>query len=160
MTRIKTLQPHHCEWVWRINEEGLPGVGKVSQSEVQTLIKMAHLPLGCFIDGILIGFCLCLLPGTPYGSRNYRWFNQRHDSFLYVDRIAVRTDHRNSGVGGALYERVFNEADAHGWSVAAEVNTEPPNPGSMRFHMHHGFERIGTLDHGSTSVAMLLKQRT
>lgn len=155
MVHIRHLRPEDCGWVWRINEEGLPGVGEVSESALRGLIEIAHLPLGCFMADKPVGFCLCLRPGTTYSSPNYRWFDQHHDSFLYVDRIAVQTEHRNSGVGGQLYERVFREAEAHGWPVAAEVNTEPPNPDSMRFHVRHGFEQIGALNHGTKSVALL-----
>ncbi len=93
-----------------------------------------------------------------YGSLNYAWFNQHYDAFLYVDRIAVATNHRDRGVGSALYRRAIAKANEHAVPVAAEVNRRPPNPGSMRFHHRFNFVEVGTLDHGADkSVTMLLR---
>ena len=43
--------------------------------------------------------------------------------------------------------------------VTAEVNVQPPNPGSIRFHQRHGFEQVGVLEHDEKSVAMFLFQQ-
>ncbi|MED5496699.1 MAG: GNAT family N-acetyltransferase, partial [Candidatus Thermoplasmatota archaeon] len=93
-----------------------------------------------------------------YGSLNYAWFNEHYDSFVYVDRIAVSEENRNKGVGSALYNHVVSYSKQHGVPVAAEVNREPPNPGSMRFHNRFGFEEVGVLHHAEKSVTMFLKQ--
>ena len=84
---IRKLQVDDCAAMWRINEEGLPGVGKVTQASMEALLDFSILPLGMTVDATLAGFVLCLLPGTQYGSPNYRWFHERYDSFLYVDRM-------------------------------------------------------------------------
>ena len=55
--------------------------------------------MGCFKSGGMLGFVICLPPGTDYGSLNYAWFDERYDAFVYVDRIAVAEVHRNKGVG-------------------------------------------------------------
>jgi len=143
--------------MWRINEEGLPGVGAVSQDAMADLLRLSELPLGAFADDTLVGFVLCLVPGTRYGSLNYAWFHQHVAEFLYVDRIAVAAAHRGRGVGEALYGRVIAAATARGWPVAAEVSLRPPNPGSMRFHGRHGFNAVGMLEHGPKAVTMLLR---
>ena len=78
---------------WEINEQGLPGTGQVSHEEMADLFSLCELAIGMFEQNVLRGFVLCLLPDTRYGSLNYAWFNQRYDSFLYVDRIAVDRHH-------------------------------------------------------------------
>ena len=107
----------------------------------------------------MLGFVICLPPRTAYGSLNYAWFNERFDSFIYVDRIAVLEAHRDKGVGTKLYDRVVAHSQENNIPIAAEVNLEPPNPGSMRFHHRFGFEEVGTLHHKKKSVTMLLRKR-
>ena len=153
---LRGLSSDDVEAMWTINEEGLPGTGQVSRQELTTLLDLSSLSLGAFEGEMLLGFVLCLPPRTSYGSLNYGWFNQRYDAFLYVDRIAVAHDHRNQGVGSALYEQVLSVARDRAVPVAAEVNREPPNPGSMRFHHRFNFAEVGTLDHGTKAVIMFL----
>ncbi|MEC8632792.1 MAG: GNAT family N-acetyltransferase [Candidatus Thermoplasmatota archaeon] len=153
---IRHLTHADVEAMWVINEEGLPGTGRVSPSELTALLDLASLSLGAFDAQHMLGFVICLPPQTTYGSLNYAWFNQRYDAFLYVDRIAVATDHRNRGVGSALYSQVIAEANEQAVPVAAEVNLVPPNPGSVRFHHRFNFVEVGTLDHGEKAVTMFL----
>ena len=153
---IRNLTHADVEAMWAINEEGLPGTGQVSPAELIALLDLASFAVGAFEDDSMLGFVICLPPQTTYGSLNYAWFNQRYDAFLYVDRIAVATDHRNRGVGSALYSQVIAEANQQAVPVAAEVNLVPPNPGSVRFHHRFNFVEVGTLDHGEKSVTMFL----
>ena len=140
-----------------INEQGLPGTGKVNQQEMQKLLELSELSLGVFADKKLLGFVICLLPKTAYGSLNYAWFNERYDEFIYVDRIAVATDARNQGIGSMLYDRVFEYAKTNNIPVTAEVSLRPPNQGSDRFHLRHGYQVVGELDHGEKAVTMYIK---
>ena len=158
-TTLRRLTAEDVPTLWRINEEGLPGVGKVSEEALADLLSLADLPLGAFDGEVLVGFVLCLLPGTRYGSLNYAWFNDHYDQFVYVDRIAVAQAHRNHQLGSLLYAKVIEHADERGWPVAAEVSLQPPNPGSMRFHQRHDFAEVGTLHHAHQSVTMLLREQ-
>ncbi len=157
---IRGLTQAHLEPMWRVNEEGLPGVGKVSPEQLQALLELSVFSRGVFRADSLLGFVICLLPNTSYTSLNYGWFNARYDTFLYVDRVAVSEASRNQGVGSALYEAVYQQARREGLPVAAEVNLSPPNPGSMRFHLRHGFEEVGVLEHPTYTVSMLLKSES
>ena len=154
---IRALTLDDIEAMWAINEEGLPGTGQVSHDELASLLNLASFSMGVFEDGHLLGFVICLPPSTAYGSLNYAWFNQRYEAFLYVDRIAVAEAHRNKGVGSMLYEQVARHAGEQNIPVAAEVNLEPPNPGSMRFHHRFGFEEVGVLRHEKKAVTMFMR---
>jgi len=155
--QLKPLTASDMSTAWRINEEGLPGVGKVTVQAMHALLNFSDLPLGAFDDEALVGFVLCLPPATAYGSLNYAWFNARYERFIYVDRIAVSRSYRDQSIGSALYKAVFEHAQRHTLTVAAEVSLQPPNPGSMRFHHRHGFTEVGTLHHPNQSVAMLMR---
>jgi hypothetical protein len=154
---IRNLCSDDIPSLWRINEEGLPGTGKVSQEEIAEILSFSELSLGAYEDGLLTGFVICLLPRTRYGSLNYAWFNENYRDFLYVDRIAVSQKHRNKQIGSLLYEEVFKHASELKFPVAAEVSLNPPNPDSMRFHERKKFFEVGILHHVSMSVTMLIR---
>ena len=105
----------------------------------------------------LEGFLLTLADGADYDSLNYQYFSARYASFVYVDRIVVRPDRQRLGIGRRFYERLFALAD--GRPVTCEVNIEPPNEQSMRFHHQLGFTRVGeqATEGGSKRVALLAR---
>ena len=154
----RPLSQNDVQSMWAINEQGLPGTGQVTEKELSDLLNLSTLSLGIFSNEKLLGFVICLSPKTKYGSLNYAWFNEHYDEFLYVDRIAVSTDARDRGVGSKLYEDVISYSKENEMPIAAEVNKNPPNPGSMRFHNRFGFEEVGVLYHKEKSVTMLLRK--
>ena len=155
---IRNLASANIEAIWAINEQGLPGTGRVSEQEVSDLLQFSSLSVGMFDGNELLGFVICLPPGTRYGSLNYQWFNDHYNAFVYVDRIAVSTLHRNQGVGTKLYDAVVAYSKEKNIPIAAEVNLNPPNPGSIRFHERFNFEQVGVLHHNEKSVTMLLRK--
>ena len=155
---IRNLAPANIEAIWAINEQGLPGTGRVSEQEISDLLQFSSLSVGVFDGNELLGFVICLPPGTRYGSLNYQWFNDHYNAFVYVDRITVSTLHRNRGVGTKLYETVVAYSKEKNIPIAAEVNLNPPNPGSIRFHERFNFEQVGVLHHDEKSVTMLLRK--
>ena len=89
-----------------INEQGLPGTGKVDIEQLSKLREISEFTIGAYENGKMIGFVICLLPKQDYASLNYAWFNERYDDFIYVDRIAVEQSRRNHQVGTKLYSQV------------------------------------------------------
>jgi predicted GNAT superfamily acetyltransferase len=144
--------------VWGINEEGLPGTGKVTVEEISYLIEISNISIGVFDQDELVGFVICLSPNVDYGSLNYAWFNEKYDDFIYVDRIAVSINHRGLGIGSSIYQELFKISKQKRIPIAAEVNSVPPNPGSMRFHRRFKFLEVGTLKHDEKSVVMFLRK--
>ena len=64
------------------------------------------------------------------------------------------------GIGKQLYEAAFSEMAGQRDMLICEVNLEPPNPGSLRFHKSLGFEEAGErwLDDRSKGVVYLTRQ--
>lgn len=160
---IRSLEPADVEQVAAINDAGVPGVTPADASEIARLVSLAELALVSVDEsepaGVL-GFIIVMAPGVAYESENYRWFERRATNFLYVDRIAVAASARDRGVGAELYRAVIDAATASGREeVTCEVNTRPPNPGSMRFHARLGFAQVGTLATrgGAYEVALLAR---
>lgn len=155
---IRDLMALDSRSIWEINEQGLPGTGKVSEDEIIALLEFSSFSIGAYDNDNLLGFVICLPPATEYGSLNYAWFNDRYDRFLYVDRIAVSSDSRNQKIGSKIYQAVIDESVAQGVPIAAEVNLRPPNLDSIRFHERHGFTEVGEFTHGEKSVLMMLRE--
>ena len=78
---IRRLDSKDVAAAWQINEQGLPGTGKVSHDEMADLFSLSELPIGVFDGDEMLGFVLCLTPRTRYASLNYAWFNQRYQEF-------------------------------------------------------------------------------
>ncbi|WP_043110032.1 GNAT family N-acetyltransferase [Paraoerskovia marina] len=144
-----------------LNNAAYPAVPTMSAEEIRDLLAVA--------DASLVGvdpaepetpraLLVLVTPGAAYASENYAWFEEREASHLYVDRIVVAEDARNQGWGAALYEAAFAAAADRGLAVVTcEVNLDPPNPGSLRFHHRLGFERVGEqiTKGGTVTVEML-----
>ena len=81
---------------------------------------------------------------ADYSGESFHWFRSRYTRFVYVDRVAVGSEHRGKGLARALYEELFVIARAAGHErVLCEVNLVPPNPISDAFHAALGFQEVG-----------------
>ncbi len=146
-----------------INEANVPDVGSVGRAHLGGLVDLAALSLvaEAQADGApeIAGFCVVLPPGTTYGSVNYRWFMDRYDDAMYLDRVAFDPRFQGRGLGSLLYEEVDRllAADHDGMArLTLEVNVDPPNEQSMAFHIRRGFVEVGrqVTDYGF-EVAMM-----
>lgn len=142
-----------------LNTANVPEVGLVDLPALEELWREAALAVLLRDDQRIAGFLLAFDPHAGYQSPNYRWFCERHERFLYVDRIVVAAGRRGQGLGRRLYEAAFAAARERRFvAVTCEVNTLPPNPGSLAFHSRLGFRSVGDVVHepGKKAVAMLL----
>lgn len=145
--------------VLELNRSWVPHVGEVDRAGLGSILAECSLALTARGGrGDLAGMVLVLGPGARYESPNYRWFSGRYDSFRYVDRIAVARGHQGRGLGRRLYSAVIEHARGAGAPlVCAEVNLDPPNPDSQRFHEALGFVEVGRQwTYGDTVEVQLL----
>ncbi len=152
---IRELSGSDVQKMWEINEQGLPGTGKVDEQGLLNLLEYSEISVGAYEGSNLLGYVICLPPATEYGSLNYAWFNENMADFLYVDRIAVAQIHRDKGIGSMLYSHIIEYSNKQ---IAAEVSLDPPNLASMRFHGRFDFEKIGELHHQTYSVNLMLRK--
>ena len=132
--------------VLEINNANTPGVSELTLSELETDIKNCLHALAIDNEhGEVCAFCITFAPDAPDAGANHRWFAERFESFVYLDRIAIDSDHQNRGLGAKLYQAVEQEMlqSAEHSMLCCEVNLEPPNPGSIRFHKRIGFTEVG-----------------
>jgi len=156
--RLRELTAADRPQVLRLHEESVEVLSEMGEERLDFILMLARQSLVAELDGEIAGFAIAIAQGTDYDSDNYRWFSQRYEDFLYLDRIAVAARSRRRGVGGALYEAMEATAAAYGRMVC-EVNVEPPNEVSLAFHRARGYREVGRLAHGTVrTVALFSKE--
>lgn len=144
-----------------INDAEVPAVGSATPRELAHIASQSVIALVAEIDDLVAGFCFVLAPGADYGSKNYVWFADRYDDFVYLDRVAIAPVFRRRGVGRAMYadvERLAAVRRPSATDFTLEVNVRPRNDGSLAFHAGLGFVEVGRRDTDyDTQVSMMTK---
>lgn len=133
---------------------------ELSWLEPETL---AHLVAEAFVArriGMADALLLTFEQDADYDSPNFLWFRERYPAFVYVDRVVVADSARGRGLARALYDDLFAAAKAAGHErIVCEVNSDPPNPASDRFHAALGFVTVGTAQiHGGKKTVTYLER--
>ena len=143
-----------------LNNLNTPAVGELDHVQLQFLIDHSLYSFAIGAD-TLHAFCITFAPGAPYTSVNYQWFSQNYSDFVYLDRIVVSENMRNQTLGEKLYlaveQRMIKDRCAP--ILTCEVNLNPPNHGSIRFHNRIGFHEVGQQESKpGLTVSLLSKQ--
>ncbi len=139
-----------------LNEAALPAVNSLTLEEMAAFVPKSIYFKVALADGNIAGFLIGLGPDSNHPSGNYRWFQERRDDFIYVDRIVIAAEARGRGLGRALYAD-FAQACGTGAAVlTCEVNLRPRNQESLDFHARLGFTPVGehTSDEGKRVVML------
>lgn len=141
-----------------LNHDAVQFTGVMDAARLEKLAGWA-----CYLrvverDGAVIAFLMGFREGTDYDSPNYLWFCERFTNFHYVDRVVVAPQFRGQRIADLIYDDFEAFARTNGApSIACEVNVEPPNPVSLKFHDKRGFREVGRNSYAGKIVAMLEK---
>ena len=150
--RIRDYTAADLEAVHAINQAEVPAVGDETPEALARIGELSTIALVAVDDGnadgegSIAGFCMVLEPGTEYESGNYRWFDERFDSFVYLDRVAIAPSFQRLGLGRRFYaevERLAAERCPDAEQFTLEVNLRPRNDTSLAFHAALGFVEVG-----------------
>lgn len=145
-----------------LNDAAVPAVNALPRETWERFVATAaRFQVAEGADGRVLGFLVGMTPDMDYGSANFLWFRERFaDGFAYVDRVVVDEAARGAGIGRAFYADMIDYARAAGVPrVTAEVNSRPPNPGSLRFHEGFGFRPVGEQETEGGAKAVVLLAR-
>ncbi len=149
--RIRDYTAADLAAVHAINQAEVPAVGEETPEALARIGELSTIALVAVDEpedggGTIGGFCMVLEPGTEYESGNYRWFDERYDSFVYLDRIAIAPSFQRRGLGRRFYaevERLAAERCPDAEQFTLEVNLRPRNDNSLAFHAALGFVEVG-----------------
>lgn len=79
--------------VQKLNNQHSDAVGEITQKKLKFLFKNCQHAFVCHDQDMLVAFCIVFPQGGTYDSRNYQWFSQNYDKFVYMDRIVVSQDY-------------------------------------------------------------------
>lgn len=141
-----------------LNAASVVELSPLDGQRLRYILGLAHRCLVIDGDDGVSGFAIAVAPQTDYDSANYRWFGERYQRFLYLDRIAVGAAHRRHGLGALLYDEMEDAARPFGQMVC-DVNVEPRNDASLGFHAARGYEDVGRLAHGEVKTVALMRKQ-
>ena len=155
---IRTIQPLDFLKVLEINNSNVPALSELTLEKLHYLVEHSLHALVVEHHSIC-GFCITFAPNAPYDSVNYQWFQDSYSDFVYLDRIAFDAQAQGKGIGKLLYSYIEQSMSTGvPRPLCCEVNTDPPNPGSLRFHQSIGFEEVGTLSSQPNKSVCLLRK--
>jgi len=145
-------------FILNLNKKNLPSVSALDDDLFYMFLKHSEYFKIIKIEDTPVGFLIALLRGRPYKSVNYKWFEDRYKSFIYVDRIVISSGHQNKGVGSFFYDHIKYSFYNRLSSMACEINLIPKNDQSINFHKKYGFIEVGQqyTDHKKKLVSMQL----
>ena len=154
---IRRFEIKDFDRILELNDESVHFLSPLTKEKLSNLISRSEMLNVIEIDGIVEAFVLTLREGKEYDSINYLWFSDHYDQFLYIDRVVVSLKMQGKGLGNMLYQSVFTHAKSINVPfVAAEIDINPPNPGSLIFHEKFGFKEVGKqkVDEGKKMVSL------
>jgi len=157
--QINTVPENHIlEQLYAINQEHAHYLTDLTnKTDLSKLIELSDIFMYLIRDNDVLGFLMCFREGSDHQSLNYKYFNDRENRFIYIDRIAIRSDHGRQGLGSLLYKELFKVISSLKLSICCEVYTRPLNTTSLKFHYKNGFRSVGKNDFDKYSVEYLSK---
>ena len=141
---IIRTKKNHLNEILTLNESFLPAVSSVDINQMSRFLRFADYFKSVLINNKISGFLIAIQPGKKYDSLNYKWFEKKFESFIYVDRIVIGSEFQGQGIGKVLYNDLQSYASKKTNIITCEVNIKPSNEGSMIFHQKYGFKKVGT----------------
>lgn len=154
---IRTANADDFPVILELNAAVVQWTAPLDLPRLQQLHRWAVRHWVITVNDSVVGFLLVMPDDVAYDSPNYRWFQQHHRQFWYVDRIVIDPSYAGQQLGSRLYDHLFSTAKAQPIErITCEYNRQPINQISARFHERFGFHEVATqwLDGGHKQVSL------
>ncbi len=142
--KIRDYRDDDLKALLTLNEAVVEVTSEMDEAHCRELISYCYRCLVVTLELEVLGFAMAIREGEGYDNGNYRWFETRHEQFLYIDRIVLDERIRGYGIASKLYDRLISCVGfSKPWTLCAEMNIKPPNNHSLYFHANYGFVEIG-----------------
>ena len=155
--KIEPVLQSDLDFILSLNQKSIPAVSSSSIEQLTYFLKISTYFRSIKVRDQIAGFLICLMPGENYSSENYIWVNKSQHSFIYVDRIVIKEEFRNRGIGSFFYDHLAKRFSKKIKNITCEVNIRPMNTQSMNFHLKYGFSEINrkNTENGEKRVAYM-----
>ncbi|HXS74395.1 MAG TPA: GNAT family N-acetyltransferase [Rhodanobacteraceae bacterium] len=140
---LRDVRERDLDAVLALNNSAGPAILPLDAADVRHFFECADYFRVAEIDGGVAGFLIALHEDAPHASSNFRWFRERYDNFVYVDRVVIGDRCRGHGLGRLFYSDVQSHAEVRAPLLACEVFLEPRDDVAMLFHGTRGFNEVG-----------------
>ena len=150
---LQPMTEKHFPAVLLLNKEWEHVTSPLDEESLLALWNQAAYRKIAVAEDAVVAFLIALREGQSYASPNYQWFEKHFQNFgekpssgafLYIDRIVVSGAHQGSGIAQEFYQDIIADAREQGLEqVVCEIDFEPPNLRSSKFHDRFGFKEIG-----------------
>lgn len=140
---IRDVREHELDSVLALNNAAGPNILPLDAARLRFFFDHAEYFRVGEINGHLAGFLIALGQQAPHDSANFLWFRERHEAFVYIDRIVIASARRGAGLGRAFYADVTSFAEVRVPLLTCEVFLEPRNDVAVLFHGTYGFKEVG-----------------
>ncbi len=140
---LRDAREDDLDAVLAINNSAGTGILPLDAARLRRLYEEADYFRVAELEGRTAGFLLAFREHARHDSPNFRWFAERHPSFVYIDRVVIAGNMRGRGLGRVFYSDVHSFAEVRVPLLACEVFLEPPNDAVVLFHGTYGFRELG-----------------
>jgi len=156
---IRSARPADIPAIVAINAAGRPGAYPLTPETMAATLTDAPYVVVAALDGRAVGYMIGYTAGDVCEGDEFGWFRAHMPRFLYIDQIAVAPHARRGRVGARLYAHATSHARVHAIpALVCDINLDPPNPASLRFHARLGFQEVGEIaTHDGRTVSLQRK---
>lgn len=143
-----------------INAAAVPAVSVLTPGYFEQLLRECTVFSLIQVEERTAGYACAMPHDATYDGVEFQWFRARFlQDFLYIDQVAIDRNHREKGLGRALYGHLEEYATRNRVStLVCEVNHDPCNSASQAFHKRCGFVEAGRMKARGVVVSLLAKQ--
>ncbi|WP_371195192.1 GNAT family N-acetyltransferase [Glaciecola sp. SC05] len=153
---IQNIETQHLSEILVLNEISVAVLSPLNREKLLHLISQSQLAKVVLIENKVVAFLLAFGAKADYQSINYQWFNARYEAFLYIDRIVVSQAYRGKGIATEMYNYLVAYAvSASLPRLVAEIDIQPPNNASLKFHQRFEFVEVEQLIHSENKIVSL-----
>ena len=161
MPSVRAMVSGDKAQVLLLNAGARPHVAPLDDAELTRLCSLSDAHLVAAAGDVVVGYTLNFADDAAYDGEEFLVFGSLiARPFVYIDQVVVLSSVRGTGVGRILYTALEHTALIRGaHSLCCEVNTDPPNPGSLAFHHRLGFSAIKAIATQDGRHVNLLEKR-
>jgi predicted GNAT superfamily acetyltransferase len=140
---IRDVLEHDLDALMALNNAASGGISAMDRIQMQQFYQIADYFRVAEVDGHVAGFLIALRETAGCAGANFRWFRQRYERFVYIDRIVVAKTYRRHGLGRVFYSDVESFAEPRAPLLTCAVELEPRDDVAVLFHGTYGFTEVG-----------------